>query len=82
MYTRCFYCFQVYRLSRENNSKALFWVFSILSAYLKLCTFSLKVERDELVLGGVRLLLSRIPYFRLYVYDMKNSSFIRRSLPL
>ena len=36
----------------------------------------------NLVLGGVRLLLSPIPYSRLQVYDMENSSCIRRSLPL
>ena len=35
----------------------------------------------NLVLRGVRL-LSRIPYLRLSVYDMRNSSCIRRSLSL
>ena len=37
----------------------------------------------NLVLGGVKLFLSRIPYLRLREYDMKKlSSCIRRSLSL
>ena len=76
MCTRCFYCFQVAVPPAENNPrntflKALFLMFSILSAYMKLCTFLLNVERDELVLGGVKLLLSRIVLTPLSVWHEK-----------
>ena len=59
-------------IARDRFLKTLLWVFSLFKACLKLCTFLINVELTNLVLGGVRLFLSRIPYLRLREYDTKK----------